>query len=82
MTSCTKESLAKLLKERLEIIADHSFRDRDPEAHLNALRSVSENLALLYQDNKPEFPPRLRHFMEQCSYAKALDYLNDTTPVE
>ena len=33
--------LAKLLEERVAVIADHEFRDRDPEAHLEALKSVS-----------------------------------------
>ena len=75
MTPSTKESLALLLEQRLQIIADHSFRDRDPEAHLAALQKVSETLADTYQTLKPQLPPRLRHFMEQCSYSKALDYL-------
>jgi hypothetical protein len=35
-------NLAKLLKERLQIIADHEFRDKDPNAHLELLKKVSE----------------------------------------
>ena len=34
--------LAKLLEARIAVIADHEFRDRNPEAHLDALKSVSE----------------------------------------
>ena len=33
--------LAKLLEARIAVIADHAFRDRDPEAHLEALKRVS-----------------------------------------
>ena len=38
--------LAKLLEARIAVIADHEFRDRDPENHLEALKSVSE--AIIY----------------------------------
>ena len=82
MTSSTQESLATLLKQRLQIISDHAFRDRDPEAHLAALGKVSQELADLYKSAKPEMPPRLRHFMEQCSYSKALDFIEIGSPGE
>ena len=35
------DDLAALLRRRKETIADHAFRDRDPAAHLEALKAVS-----------------------------------------
>jgi hypothetical protein len=75
LTHASKETLAALLKRRLDIIADHAFRERDAPAHLTALREVSEELDAALQQLRPQLPPRLRHFMEQASYGKALEYL-------
>ena len=69
------ENLAKLLRRRLEIIADHEFRDRDPEAHLDALRSVSEELVREHGSLRGQIPPRLEHFLGGCSYDKALAFI-------
>ena len=35
------KKLAELLRKRLEIIADHEFRDNDPESHLKSLEEIS-----------------------------------------
>jgi hypothetical protein len=74
-THASPEALATLLQKRLDVIADREFRERDAEAHLAALREVSEALDATYQAMKPQLPARLRHFMEQASYTKALEYL-------
>lgn len=63
------------LRERRRVIADHDWRDRDPEAHLAALRDVSEQIAALTERLGPVAPPRLRHFLDNCSYDKALAFL-------
>ena len=68
------QELAILLEKRLAVIADHEFRDRDPDAHLNQLREVSETLIAKHQELKPEIDARLNHFLENCSYDKALDW--------
>jgi hypothetical protein len=75
MTSVPQQELATLLKRRLEIIADQSFRERDADAHFAALREVSEEIDAKYHAVQKELPPRLRHFMEQASYSKALDFI-------
>jgi hypothetical protein len=68
------------LQERRRVIADHGWRDRDPEAHLAALREVSEKIERLSNEAGPVAPPRLRHFLENCSYDKALAFLAEAVP--
>ncbi len=65
--------LATALRRRVELIADHALRDRDPTAHLEALRTVSDEIGAL----APQFghDPRLQHFLDRCSYDKALVWL-------
>jgi len=68
--------LRTLLQRRLDLIADHAFRDRDAAAHLEALMNVSEEIMAEHQRLRSELPPRLNHFLTQASFSKALDYLN------
>lgn len=68
--------LQQLLKQRLDVIADHAFRDRDPVAHLAALKDVSEKLASHSLDHQAEFDAKLRHYLANSSYQKALDHLS------
>lgn len=67
--------LAELLRRRLHVIADHEFRDRDPNAHLAALRQASEALEEEYTSLRGSLPARLNHFMRQASYQKALAFI-------
>lgn len=69
--------LRHLLQHRLDLIADHAFRDRDAAAHLAALQKVSEDLATEHQKQRSNLPARLNHFLIQASYSKALDYLSN-----
>jgi hypothetical protein len=69
-------NLRSLLQRRLDLIADHAFRDRDAAAHLEALKNVSEEIMAEHQRLRSELPPRLNHFLTQASFSKALDYLN------
>lgn len=66
-----ENELLDLLREREEVIADHDWRDRDPADHLDALRRVSEGIAAWAGEHAGEVDPRLRHFLENASYAKA-----------
>jgi hypothetical protein len=68
--------LKELLTRRLAIIADHSFRDRDPAAHLEALKKVSEEIAAHTAANLSTLDPKLRHYLTNCSYQKALDHIS------
>ncbi len=77
------EALAELevaLRERRRVIADHAWRDRDPEDHLAALRSVSERIGDVAQRLGSAAPPRLRHFLDNCSYDKALALVAGEVP--
>ena len=74
-TETELETLANLLRRRLEVIADHAWRDRDPEAHLEELKSVSEKIVALHQEISPGLPARLNHFLTQCSFDKALAWI-------
>lgn len=67
--------LQALLQQRLTIIADHSLRDRDPTAHLTALKEVSEAIQSYTAAHHREFDAKLRHYLTQSSYQKALEHL-------
>ena len=69
--------LADLLRRRVEIIADHAWRDAEPEAHLGALKSVSLAITALHQSLSGKLPARLDHFLSQSSFEKALAYIED-----
>lgn len=69
--------LRHLLEERLRVIADHEWRDRDAEAHLARLKEVSEALVAEHQRLRSRMPARLNHFLTQASYSKALDWLRE-----
>ena len=70
-------NLAALLRRRLEVIADHEWRDRDSDAHLEALKSVSQELGAVGESlgKAGQLSARLNHFMTQCSYDKALAFI-------
>ena len=74
METTSYSQLASLLRRRLAVIADHEWRDRDPTAHLDALREVSLAIGEVAK-TQSELPPRLAHFLERCSYDKALDFI-------
>ncbi|MBC7981429.1 MAG: hypothetical protein H7Y36_12775 [Armatimonadetes bacterium] len=69
--------LITLLHDRLTIIADHSLRDSDPSAHLEALKTISEKISSYTQSHLREFDPKLRHYLTNSSYQKALDHLTE-----
>ncbi|MCX6838432.1 MAG: hypothetical protein NTX35_11570 [Verrucomicrobia bacterium] len=71
-------SLRALLRHRLDLIADHAFRDRDAAAHLEALKAVSEEISAEHQTHRAQLPPRLNHFLTQASFSKALEYLDSS----
>lgn len=70
--------LAQALQRRLEVIADHSWRDRDADGHLAALREVSERIGTLTTQLGGRLPPRLEHFLRQCSFDKALAFIEES----
>ena len=64
--------LESTLHERRRVIADHEWRDRDAASHLAALKDVSERISVLSARLGAAAPPRLRHFLDNCSFDKAL----------
>ena len=67
--------LAQIIEKRLEVIADHESRDRDPEAHLAKLVEVSDAITTWHQEHRHEIDGNLEHFLSGASFQKALDYL-------
>ncbi len=67
--------LRQLLQERINVIADHAWRDRDAAAHLARLREVSESISAIHERCQGALPARLAHYLERASYQKALAFL-------
>ena len=74
------DTLIGLLEERLRVIADHEWRDRDPDAHLSRLGEVSEAIMTFHQVNRDAIPPRLDHFLGNSSLDKALEWAREARP--
>jgi len=66
--------LAAALRERLDIIQDEDSR-RDVPKHMARLQSVSERIEEVQSALPPTTDPRLKHFLEQRSYDKALELI-------
>lgn len=73
--------LIQLLRRRESLIADHAWRDRDSADHLDALKSVSEEISAWAVANRNHSDPRLRHYLANASFAKALAHL-EAAPVD
>lgn len=67
--------LITLLRRRITIIADHSWRDRDSAAHLNSLQQVSLEISAWTAAHQPIVDSKLRHYLANSSYQKALEHL-------
>jgi len=71
------QKLLTAVKGRLDLVADHAFRDRDPAAHLAALKSAAAILDTEVSALPTNVDPTLRHYLERQSYTKALDWLQE-----
>jgi hypothetical protein len=71
-----EKQLAVALRERLALIANEASR-RDPTRHLAQLRVVSEKIASLEKKLPLPVDPQLAHFLQRCSYDKALALLEE-----
>ena len=67
--------LTTTLRERLAVIADHAFRDCDPQAHLARLQEVSGRLDTLAASVPRGADPQFLHYLQRRSYDKALAWL-------
>jgi hypothetical protein len=75
-TAVDLTALRNLLAKRVSIIADHAFRDRDPAAHLDELKSVSIAIDSYRDLHFHQLDARLRHYLTNASYQKALDWIS------
>lgn len=73
----TLGDLAAALRERLQVIADEESR-KNPAAHTERLRAVSERIEQLETMLPGNIDPQLRHFLQRRSYSKALELLEAT----
>lgn len=71
------QALHAAVKARLDIVADHALRDRDPAAHLAALKKAASDLDALVVALPSDCDPNLRHYLERQSYTKALAWLDE-----
>jgi len=65
------------VQERLDVVADHALRERDPVAHLEKLKAAAFRLDQLVTQLPANTDPQLRHFLERQSFVKALDWLGE-----
>lgn len=77
-TNADLDALAALLRERLAVIGDHAWRDRDPAGQLEKLEAVSLAIGELHGRLRGRIPARLDHFLTQCSYGKALEWVDSS----
>jgi hypothetical protein len=69
--------LAAALRERRAVIADREFYARDPAAHLEKLKSVSEEITRLAASLPKPVSGDLAHYLQRASYDKALAWLEN-----
>lgn len=69
------EVLAEALHRRREVISDQDLRRNDPAAQLRKLEEVSHAITVAQRKLPPPVDPQLQHFLQRCSYDKALAFL-------
>lgn len=67
--------LAAALRERLAIVADREAHARDAAAHLERLKGASERIGELQTRLPAPIDPQLAHYLQRCSYEKALSFV-------
>ena len=74
-TSAPHHALAAALRARRAVIADRELYARDPAEHLRQLQTISEQVIALEQQLPAPIDPQLAHYLQRCSYDKALAFL-------
>ena len=69
------DQLAQSLRRRRDVVADRSWYHRDAAGHLEELKMVSEQIVHLGSVLPAPVHPQLRHFLDRCSYDKALEFI-------
>lgn len=73
-----KSELEQLLRHREAVIADHTWRDRDPSDHLVALKSASEAITDWAKTHQASIDSKLRHYLSNASFQKALSHITQS----
>ena len=71
-------SLAEVLRTRLTIIGDRALRESDPAEQLNQLKAASERIVQIQKELPGDCDPHLQHYLQNCSYDKALAFLESS----
>ncbi len=69
------QELADALRERLAVIGDAGLR-KTPAEHMERLKAVSGRIMDIQERLPEKIDPRLRHFLDRCSFDKALEMLD------
>lgn len=80
-TPSVYRQLADALRGRLAVIADREAYARDPLAHLQQLQSASERITALGGQLPAPVDRQFAHYLERCSYDKALAWLDEHAEV-
>jgi hypothetical protein len=67
--------LAEALRDRIAVIADRELYERDPAAHLEKLKSVSQQIEAHAAALPKPVDGDFAHYLHRASYAKALAWL-------
>jgi lambda repressor-like predicted transcriptional regulator len=76
-TASPYQALATALRERLAAISDRELYKSDPALHLEKLKAASERVTALQSQLPPPIDPQLAHYLQRCSYDKALAFLEE-----
>ncbi|MEO6847236.1 MAG: hypothetical protein ABI443_06970 [Chthoniobacterales bacterium] len=63
--------------QRRAIIADRTHYERDPAGHLESLKEVSLRITQIAA-TVSTVDPQFRHYLDRCSYDKALAWLEES----
>ena len=71
--------LANALRERLAVIQDEESR-RDEAKHIARLKEICNRIDDLRARLPKPIDPQLAHYLQRCSYEKALEFLEGRAP--
>ncbi len=74
--------LADALRQRLAVVRDRAFYERDPQGHLSQLQAASGRITALQGRLPTPIDPQLAHYLQRCSYDKALSWLQESLATE
>ena len=70
-------TLAKALRERLDVVSDRQLREQNPTAHLERLKQASERIEQMKKNLPLTADPMLKHYLDRMSLSKALEFVQN-----